>query len=269
MRNSTKIQIDQQALKISEEFLKLGIRFTGSPNFIYKTSTDTELDRVFLKILGKGSLSEEGIQERVGSKVPVILSGSFDVLHIGHVYYLRQVREILARRLNTSSNEIFLYVFLDDDNIIAGLKGKRWEESGGARLGTIPLEELSVRVCKLASLPHVDAISTICGSPQEIAKIQLELMRSFSAGFMSKCFRVIPEGESYTDELKLLTSVSGMLPFVADIPVIQTTGNIMVNFAHEALLKSENPYEKLLAALKDVMPDINAVEEVKRLLSIE
>ncbi len=196
------------------------------------------------------------ISEAVKAKKHVLLlSGSFDVLHIGHYFYLNSIKSLAKEVLKVADDNIFIVVVVDSDNIVAQLKDKNWASAGGNRYGTIPIDPLIVRVLKLSCINVVNLISVLQGSPADIEALQYNFMKKISlrSGVdLGRVHRVIPLGESYSNTLKEITLAAGLAPFLCNISTLQTTANIMRSFAIESASQNTNPYAELKSLMEIV-----------------
>jgi D-beta-D-heptose 7-phosphate kinase/D-beta-D-heptose 1-phosphate adenosyltransferase len=99
-------------------------------------------------VLTLDELLEERAQARRRGEIVVMTNGCFDILHEGHVRYLREAKALGTR----------LVVAVNDDASVAGLKG-----------ASRPLNPLASRMCLLAALDMVDWVVPFGGeTPRDL-----------------------------------------------------------------------------------------------------
>lgn len=99
-------------------------------------------------VLTLDALLEERAQARRRGEIVVMTNGCFDILHEGHVRYLREAKALGTR----------LVVAVNDDASVAALKG-----------ATRPLNPLASRMCVLGALDVVDWVVPFSGAtPREL-----------------------------------------------------------------------------------------------------
>lgn len=92
----------------------------------------------------------------------VIVNGTFDVLHVGHIALLRHAK--------TAYPDAFVYVLIDSDQRVRELKGP-----------TRPINTKEERRTMLEALRYVDAVNSF-NSDQELA----DIIRGFEPDIMVK-----------------------------------------------------------------------------------
>ncbi|MBK8960928.1 MAG: bifunctional D-glycero-beta-D-manno-heptose-7-phosphate kinase/D-glycero-beta-D-manno-heptose 1-phosphate adenylyltransferase HldE [Proteobacteria bacterium] len=108
----------------------------------------TARDSVRRGVLTLDELLEERAQARRRGEIVVMTNGCFDILHEGHVRYLREAKALGTR----------LAVAVNDDASVAALKGT-----------TRPLNPLASRMCVLSALDVVDWVVPFSGeTPREL-----------------------------------------------------------------------------------------------------
>jgi glycerol-3-phosphate cytidylyltransferase-like family protein len=101
----------------------------------------------------------------------IILPGSFDLLHIGHVSFLDQVINQYLKKAakvgrNLTRDDLFIVMLADDDKLIGLVKAYKYIGNGGKEMFRRPIERAKrgepghIRLDTLASLP-VDCVGFI------------------------------------------------------------------------------------------------------------
>jgi glycerol-3-phosphate cytidylyltransferase-like family protein len=95
------------------------------------------------------------------NKYILLLPGSFDLLHIGHVAYIEKSVETFCQQANCKKRDVFVVVLADDDSLIRHVKSYKHVDFGGSETEHRPVENSAERLVSLSSLGVVDVVGII------------------------------------------------------------------------------------------------------------
>lgn len=158
-------------------------------------------------------------QFRIDGRHVLYLPGSYDLIHIGHAFYIEQaISQYLALPANSSLREsdIIVLVLADDDDLVAKGKASNWIGAGGKEPFRRPVQSETVfrtihkeenwRLLELASIPWVNMVGFI---PSPIHGAYLTILEVITA-------------QKTTDPLKELLEV-----FIKKIPISAIDSGIL------------------------------------------
>lgn len=124
--------------------------------------SDSHREKCLAKIRYTLTEIQESIEKaKKDGKYILMLPGSFDLLHIGHVAYIEKSIDTFCKKTKCERKEVFLVVLVDEDILIQNVKAYKHVDFGGNEMEKRPVETSAERLVSLSSIDEVDIVGLL------------------------------------------------------------------------------------------------------------
>jgi hypothetical protein len=128
------------------------------PNVSKLTHLTASIEKIMPSLFNVREAVEKAKEQ---GKHVLVLPGSFDLVHKGHAFYVKQSVDCYCMEAGCKREDLFVVMLADDDELIKQVKSFKHKDFGGDEPQLRPVEKAAERALSMANIPEVDIVGII------------------------------------------------------------------------------------------------------------